>query len=157
MRGFLEICVLFVWRIGILVKIGLYYCYHWRLFGRLSPWKDSGSRTPDRSPRHPSSLACCRWLSLYLRYRILQWLWGLTIFSRPSIHSGNFITSSISMASIPFSFKILQVPPVLIISQPSSYNLWQTPPSSFVTDTDQCVHRLFLNMKFFVIICFRGL
>ena len=43
---------------------------------------------------------------------------GWRVFTRPSIISGNFVISSTSVTAIPFSDRILEVPPVETISIP---------------------------------------
>ena len=70
----------------------------------------------------PSSFICFLWESLFLNARSPPCTFGCSVFTRPSIISGNPVYSEISITAMPFSFSNLQVPPVEIISMPNDCN-----------------------------------
>ena len=68
----------------------------------------------------PCSAACAMWSALSRFASRPPWTIGCSVFTRPSIISGKFVTSSMGVTGTPASAMARAVPPVEMISAPNS-------------------------------------
>jgi hypothetical protein len=67
---------------------------------------------------------------------------GMEVFTRPSIISGNPVTSEMPITAKPAADKALAVPPVIRVPTPVGKAFGEWNQASFVRNTDQGAHEL---------------